>query len=226
MNSIFSWCFVILATLASSAYGLRSIFPYNAVLIKKSCNVVGVATVIASAIGFCSNPALAVSGAVAKQEFFKAEDTASVGATIYDEAEVKVIKEKLAGVEKKWTTMMNEVGDLSKKGNNRGDRMEIQSILGRDMADLKVDMRRVSKVASGGDILVRGNVQDAAQFDYNSGKFAYKPIPQQAENVIGQINEVYFNGVKAEAAVLDAEIDKANRLFGEWLALTTATLGK
>ena len=35
----------------------------------------------------------------------------------------------------------------------------------------------------------------------NSGKFAYKPIAQKAENVISQINEVYFYAVKAEPQV-------------------------
>ena len=57
-------------------------------------------------------------------------------------------------------------------------------------------------MACGGDILVRGNVEDAAKFDYNSGKFAYKPIAQKAENVLSQINEVYFYAIKAEPEVV------------------------
>ena len=44
-------------------------------------------------------------------------------------------------------------------------------------------------------------MEDAAKFDYNSGKFAYKPIAQKAENVISQINEVYFYAIKAEPQV-------------------------
>lgn len=234
MNICATFFFVIVTTLASSSHGyLRSTFPSSILRqvqwpeITKKTIEISVGVITSSVIGLTfPDFALAVSGASAKQEFFKAEDTSSTGDMIYNEAELKVVKEKLQRVEEKWSSMMTSVSDLSKKGSNRGDRMEIQSILGRDMTDLKVDMRRVSKVACGGDILVRGNAQDAAQFDYNSGKFAYKPLPQQAENVIGQINEVYFNGVKAEPAVLDAEIDKANRLFGEWLTLTKSTLGK
>ena len=87
-----------------------------------------------------------VSGAVPKQEFFKSEDTSSVGEIVYDEGEKKVISAKLAGVVSSWKEMMGEVDSRAAKGFRRGDRMEIQSILARDMTDLKLDMRRVSKV--------------------------------------------------------------------------------
>ena len=123
-------------------------------------------------------------------------------------------------------------------GFNRADRMEIKSALSLLMGDLKADMRLVSKVACGGDILVRNGAGSEAKFDYNSGKFAYKPVAQGAENVIDQVNEVYFNYVQvrmwlflmtdgdddskhnvngqAEPAVLDRELAKANALFVEW----------
>ena len=81
-------------------------------------------------------------------------------------------------------------------GFNRADRMEIKSALSLLMGDLKADMRLVSKVACGGDILVRNGAGSEAKFDYNSGKFAYKPVAQGAENVIDQVNEVYFNYVQ------------------------------
>ena len=38
-----------------------------------------------------------MSGAVPKQEFFKAEDTSKVGESVYEEGEKKVVNEKLAG---------------------------------------------------------------------------------------------------------------------------------
>ena len=94
--------------------------------------------------------------------------------------------------------------------------MEIKSALALLMGDLKADMRLVSKVACGGDILVRDGAGSEAKFDYNSGKFAYKPLAQSAENVISQINEVYFNYVQAEPTVFDKELAKANSLFDEW----------
>ena len=65
---------------------------------------------------------------------------------MYDEGEKKVITAKLAGVVSSWREMMGEVDSRAAKGFRRGDRMEIQSILARDMTDLKLDMRRVSKV--------------------------------------------------------------------------------
>ena len=40
--------------------------------------------------------------------------------------------------------MMSQVS--SKAGNDKADRMEMKSILARDMTDLKIDMRRISKV--------------------------------------------------------------------------------
>jgi len=54
------------------------------------------------------SPAWAASGAVAKQEFFKAEDTASVGAQIYDEGERTAVVSKLSAVETKWRSMMEK----------------------------------------------------------------------------------------------------------------------
>ena len=40
--------------------------------------------------------------------------------------------------------MMTDVA--SKAGKDKADRMEMKSILARDMTDLKTDMRRISKV--------------------------------------------------------------------------------
>ena len=46
------------------------------------------------------------------------------------------------------------------------------------------------------DILERIDPADPkseAKFDYNTGKFSYKPIAAKAEIIFDQINDVYFN---------------------------------
>lgn len=97
-------------------------------------------------------------------------------------------------------------------------KLDAQQVITLDMSAIKIDMRLISKVASGGDILVRSDGGLAA-FDYNSGTFAYQPIAKAAEEVISQVNELYFYTMRGEGGPekTASEISVANSMFTNWL---------
>merc|ERR1712146_574299 len=129
-----------------------------------------------------------------KQSYFvpEVETKSSIDPGIYNEREN--ITERRIKVEKEWKNMMQKVLKAIKKGN----KADAQTILANNMTTLKNDMRLVAKVACGGDILERIDSADPkseAKFDYNTGKFSYKPIAAKAETIFDQINDVYFNNL-------------------------------
>lgn len=160
------------------------------------------------------SPVWAATGTAPKLEYFKREDSSSKGTVVYDEAEAAAILEKKAAVLKKWKSMNSTVRKALEKDN----KSLVQTTIANNMNALKIDMRRLSKVSSGGDILVRGSTEEAAKFDYNSGQFALKPIPAQAESIFNEVNDLYFYVVKESPAVALQTLDKVDAMFNAWFA--------
>jgi hypothetical protein len=166
---------------------------------------------------------IASEGAAPKMEFFGSSDSSPIGESIYDEAEIEVIKERVKTIEQRWNTLVDKVQVALKKGR----KADVQTLLANAMTSLKADMRRVSKVACGGDILVRQRVGAEANFDYNTGQFEYKPIAKKAEDLIAEVNELYFYAIKDKGeGVAERQLDTAKRYFDEWNTLVKKNLPK
>ena len=111
------------------------------------------------------------------------------------------------------------------KALKKGQKQEVQTIFANGMTSIKIDLRRISKVASGGEIVVRNKEGAEANFDYNSGKFELKPLAQRAEDIISKVNDVYFYVVKQESTEsTQLDIDKLRSMFGDWLQATKSEL--
>jgi hypothetical protein len=129
--------------------------------------------------------AYAGSGDPAKQSFTFGEDSSdSRGAAIYDENLTRL--EKTKAVEKRWKNMIKTITESVKSNKVSPAKSAIEI----NMNALKSDMRLVSKIISGGDILQRNG--DLAKFDYNSGQFQLKEVASLVEEAIGIINDIYF----------------------------------
>merc|ERR1711918_50972 len=102
---------------------------------------------------------------------------------------------------------------------------DAQTVLANNMTALKNDMRLVAKVACDGDILERNNPDDPkseAKFDYNTGKFSYKPVAQKAESIFDQINDLYFYNFGRDVKTIDqgetmAAMERIDSDFENWL---------
>eukprot|EP00600_Ochromonadales_sp_CCMP1393_P008541 CAMPEP_0174960752 /NCGR_PEP_ID=MMETSP0004_2-20121128/3870_1 /TAXON_ID=420556 /ORGANISM="Ochromonas sp., Strain CCMP1393" /LENGTH=231 /DNA_ID=CAMNT_0016209143 /DNA_START=57 /DNA_END=752 /DNA_ORIENTATION=+ len=157
-------------------------------------------------------------GDAPKMEFFKKDPSteASTGPVVYDEAEAAVIAEKKAQILERWKKMIMTV----EKGIPKNNKDMIKTSIANNMNKLKTDMRRVSKVLSGGEILVRERDGAEAKFDYNSGQFALKPIAGKAEQVFADINEVYFYAVNLrDPAAVQGYVDTAKATFDSWYSM-------
>merc|ERR1712146_578842 len=156
-----------------------------------------------------------------KQSYFvpEVETKSSIDPGIYNEREN--ITERRIKVEKEWKNMMQKVLKAIKKGN----KADAQTILANNMTTLKNDMRLVAKVACGGDILERIDSADPkseAKFDYNTGKFSYKPIAAKAETIFDQINDVYFNNLGSYVKIINIDettkiMEKIDADFQGWI---------
>ena len=156
-----------------------------------------------------------------KQSYFvpEVDPKSSIDSGIYNEKEN--IEEKKIKVEKEWKNMLRKVLVAIKKGN----KADAQTVLANNMTTLKNDMRLVAKVACDGDILERNNPADPkseAKFDYNTGKFSYKPIAAKAELIFDQINDVYFYNFGTYVKTIDKEgtiktMEQIDADFEAWL---------
>lgn len=114
---------------------------------------------------------------VVKMEYFKPEDTSKIGDALFNENDL--LKEKLVKIKGNWNIMIEKLEVALKEGKKD----DAQIILSNGMSSLKTDMRTISKIKTGGDIVKRNNGIDGfnAGFDFNSGKFDLKLIPGKAE---------------------------------------------
>ena len=164
-----------------------------------------------AAIGLSSLAPSVHAGPEAKQTFFAKEDDSKIGTSLYNENDA--ISSKLEGVDLRWKKM---IADCKKAQDKSGIKRSIEI----NMAALKLDMRTISKVKSGGDILERNG--KVPTFDYNSGQFTLLPIPAQAEAVIAKINDIYFYSSKGSQVEAQKCLNEVDEMFKSWLSLVSA----
>ena len=168
--------------------------------------------------------ALAREGPAPKMEFFRATEEPSGSAGVYDESDRTMLLEKAARCQRQWGTLNSRLDAELRRGRPQ----EARGLLAAYMGQLKADMRLLSRAASGGDVLVRGEVgisgRAEARFDYNSGQFELRPIAAQAEAVVSGVNDLYFNGLERGADEAIAELQSLNSLFGKWQSAVTTAL--
>eukprot|EP00639_Heterosigma_akashiwo_P003911 CAMPEP_0194586112 /NCGR_PEP_ID=MMETSP0292-20121207/18213_1 /TAXON_ID=39354 /ORGANISM="Heterosigma akashiwo, Strain CCMP2393" /LENGTH=150 /DNA_ID=CAMNT_0039441807 /DNA_START=305 /DNA_END=757 /DNA_ORIENTATION=+ len=146
-------------------------------------------------------------------EIFAVETSEPSGPAVYDEA--SGLERKKASVLKGWRSMISKVESALKKG----DKKAAKAVFDTNLTSLKIDMRRIAKVACGGDVVLR--VREDSEipvFDYNSGTFGLKPPAAKAEAVFSKINELYFpqkNEPDAEAML--SSVSEIEALFQDWL---------
>lgn len=165
----------------------------------------------------------AVDGSSPKMEYFNSEIAMkSTSPRAYDESNIKNAKEKLKSLSPKWTTTVTKV----ELAISKGEKAEIQSILGIVMGSLKTDMRQLSKFAVQGDIVSRSDGPNwmNANFDYNTGQFALKEIPQKAEDFISLVNDYYFYSVKEGKDKSLSAFAHTDKAFKEWYSIVSTAI--
>ena len=167
--------------------------------------------------------ALAREGPAPKMEFFRAEEETK-GVGVYDESSSSLLREKAVRCSQQWSAMSSRLETELR----RGRKQEARGLLARSMGQLKADMRLLSRAASGGDVLVRGDVgisgRAEAKFDYNSGQFELRPVAARAEEGVAGVNDLYFNGLESGADEALGALGSLNSLFDSWLSEVSKTL--
>ena len=152
-------------------------------------------------------------------EFFKVEGEDSKGEAVYDGNEQQLLKDKITRIESSFKTMVSKV----ETAVALTQRKEAQTVVANYMGQLKADMRMVAKAISGGDIYQRASEvgisgTKEAKFDYSTGQFALSPIAAKAEQVIGAINDLYFNDLpNSDGEAVTKELAKIQNLFDEFI---------
>ena len=113
------------------------------------------------------NLVIASESSEPKLEFFKKQDSISVGSVIFDETDKLFIEQKLQRVQLDWNKMKNNV----EKALLTSNKQEAKATVTNALFSLKSDMRLLAKSACQGDIFVRKTQSSEANFDYNSGQF-------------------------------------------------------
>ena len=173
-----------------------------------------IAMTIVPSIFLFSNPMLATlaSDGSPNLQYFQKNEDLSLGPVLYIEGEKSIILNKYKLVASQWGKMTEMVFKLVTEGRKK----DAQSTISNMMVSFKSDLRSISKAASAGEILVRNEQGAAANFDYNSGTFELKPIAQKAEDIINQLNDLYFYSVLSSKDEAISELQKADSLFLEW----------
>ena len=168
--------------------------------------------------------ALAREGPAPKMEFFGTAEEPSGAAGVYDESDRSMLLEKAARCRRQWGKLSSRLDAELRRGRPQ----EARGLLAAYMGQLKVDMRLLSRAASGGDVLVRGAVgisgRSEAKFDYNSGQFELRPIAAQAEEIVSGVNDLYFNELEHGADEALARLQNLNSLFDEWQSAVMTAL--
>ncbi|KAJ1442286.1 hypothetical protein B484DRAFT_476275 [Ochromonadaceae sp. CCMP2298] len=173
------------------------------------------AGVCAAMVFLTSTPALA--DVAPKMTFFESA-VESTGPVVYDESEAAVIRERKEAVRKRWQGMAETVRAAESSEGGAAAKARARDLaknsIANSMNPLKTDMRRISKVLSGGDILVKEG--GLSKFDYNSGTFTLQPVAAQAEKVFGAVNEIYFYALGQGGDTLRDGMQEAQGEFELW----------
>jgi len=138
------------------------------------------------------------------------------GPSLYDAQADAVRKQRTKVVRKAWDKMISEV-DTALESKNLAT---VQGALSLRMGTIKSSMREISRIAAGGDILVRDKGEGkSANFDYSTGTFEYKAVAQTAEDMFTAINRMYEKCKTKDHAAALAEWEDAKGLYTKWLAM-------
>jgi len=148
-------------------------------------------------------------------EDYVAED--KKGPSLYDAKAEEVIKERMAKVNREWGKMKKEVDSaLAQPGLCN----EATGSLGLRMGTIKQGMREVSRLAAGGDVLVRDNGDGrAANFDFSTGTFTYKEIAQVPEDMFAGINRLVDSCRLKDQPAAGEEWEGVKAAFAKWQLL-------
>ena len=160
-------------------------------------------------------PTIALEGSEAKMEFFKPEDTSKIGSAIYNENSKQ--NELFSKIDKKWHEMCSTVEADLKKGSI-SSKADAKSSISLALNSLKSDMRTLSKIKSGGDILEKGGM-GLSKFDYNTGQFSLKEAAAKAESVFSEVNDLYFYTIDKSSDEALLQLKKADVLYEDWKRL-------
>jgi hypothetical protein len=167
-------------------------------------------------------PSFSSQGSAPKLEYFKALDETTTGPQIYNEADSKIIRDKLEAISKSFDKMLNKIENAINKNNKNNAKNAMELV----MNDLKINMRQVARVATDGDIYIRRNTEAEANFDYNSGKFEYKQEAQLVEDIVAKLNQLYFYGLNSNPDETMKELIDIKNTYNNWFQLVQSKIVK
>ena len=142
------------------------------------------------------------------------------GPAVYQEDKSQVAP-KMKSIVKAWEAMASEVRASMSKSTPAYP-VALNAITNA-MNGLKSDMRLVSRILVGGDgTKERTTLVGMESFDYNTGRYKLQPLPEKAEAVFNQVNDLFFlvdPRRRAEPSRGIASLEAAEQLFREWLEL-------
>lgn len=144
----------------------------------------------------------------------------STGAALYQE-DMSIVIPKMKAINERWSTMVAKV-QKALSASTPAYPVAADTITNA-MNALKADMRIVSKVLVGGEATrERSTLVGLESFDYNTGRYKLQPLPEKAELVFSQVNDLYFlvdPRRRADPAKGLASLEQADALFREWQSL-------